>query len=389
MKKGILSVAIILFTVGYLNGQSVNFIDGKWADVIAKARSENKYLFVDCYTEWCGWCKVLDQNTFSNAKVAEIMNANFVSVKIDMEKDYGINLAMKYRVNAFPTALIFNSKGQLIYRIKGYSEPAAYLKILDKAMDTGSQYSLKGISDKVDLDFPQFYKDAFAGNGKRKWPEEKIVAGFLDQQKDLFDEISWSVFSICGGGEKYEQHFLNNIDKYSKLYGPEVDDKVNAILYSRLNNAIKNKDGSKFADCLKDADKYLTSDKEETIQSFKLTYYSGLNDWKSFTQEFKPYLEKKGFENAGTINSYCWAIYEKCDDPEIISAACGWMKKTLENDSQYAYVDTYAALLYKNKNYTEAERNANLAISIGKKAGENVKSTEELLEKIKTAQARK
>jgi hypothetical protein len=61
------------------------------------------------------------------------------------------------------------------------------------------------------------------------------------------------------------------------------------------------------------------------------------------------------------------------------------MKKAIENDSQYAYVDTYAALLYKNKNYQEAERIANQAISIGKKAGENVKSTEELLEKIKTA----
>jgi len=41
------------------------------------------------------------------------------------------------------------------------------------------------------------------------------------------------------------------------------------------------------------------------------------------------------------------------------------MKKALENDSQYAYVDTYASLLYKNKNYQEAEKYANLAISTG------------------------
>jgi thioredoxin-related protein len=385
MKKGFLSFAIILLTLGFLNAQSVSFIDGKWEDAKVKAKSENKYLFIDCYTEWCGWCKILDKNTFGDAKVAEFMNRNFVSVKIDMEKDYGINLAMKFRVNGFPTALIFNSKGQLVYRIVGYLEPDAFIKSVTKAMDQARQYDLKGISEKVDLDFPQFYKDVFAGNGKRKWPELKTVTDFLDKQKDLFDEISWCVIAICGGGEKYEQHFLTNKDKYYKLYGPEVDDKVSNILYTRLNKAIQDKDNSRFNDCLNDANKYLTSGKEETLQSFKLSYYSGINDWKSFTKEFKIYLEKNGYTGAGTINSYCWGIYEKCDDPEVISAACEWMKKALENDSQYAYMDTYAALLYKNKNYNEAEKYATQAISIGKKAGEDVKSTEELLEKVKTA----
>ena len=61
------------------------------------------------------------------------------------------------------------------------------------------------------------------------------------------------------------------------------------------------------------------------------------------------------------------------------------MKKTLETDSQYAYLDTYAALLYKNKNYKEAEDYANQAITTGKKAKEDVKATEDLLAKVKTA----
>jgi thioredoxin-related protein len=273
MKGGILSLAIVLFASGYLSAQLVNFIDGKWEDIKTKAKSEKKYLFVDCYTEWCGYCKLLDKNTFSDARVAEIMNTNFVSVKIDMEKDYGINLAMKYHVNGFPTALIFNPKGQLVYRIFGYAEPERYIESINKAMDPATQLNLKGVSDKVDLDFPQFYKDIFAGNGNRKWPEQKIVTDFLDRQKDLFDEVSWSVIAICGGGDKYEQHLLNNITRYSKLYGPEVDERVNMILHDRLNNAIKSKDTRKFADCLNDVDKYLTSDKEETRQSFKLTYY--------------------------------------------------------------------------------------------------------------------
>jgi thioredoxin-related protein len=385
MKKAILSLSMICLSVAFLNAQSVNFINGKWEEAREKAKSENKYLFVDCYTEWCGWCKILDKNTFSNAKVAELMNANFVSVKIDMEKDYGINLAMKYRVNAFPTGLIFNSKGQLVYRIVGYQAAEPFINTVSKAMNQSDQHDMQGISTNVDLDFPQFYKDIFAGNGKRKWPEQKVVTDFLDKQKDLFDEISWSVIAICNVGEKYEQFFLDNNGKYSTLFGSEADDKVNSILYGRLNKAIQKKDNALYTECLNDVDKYLSSGKEEIRQSFKLRYYSGINDWKNFSNEFKIYLEKNGYSNATLINTYCWGIYEKCEDPDIISAACGWMKKTLETDSQYAYLDTYAALLFKNKNYQEAEKYANQAISTGKKAGEDVKSTEELLAKVKTS----
>jgi thioredoxin-related protein len=383
MKKGIISLIIVLLSAGYINAQSVNFIDGKWEDVKAKAKAENKYLFVDCYTEWCGFCKMLDKNTFSNAKVAEIMNKNFVSVKIDMEKDYGINLCMKYRVNGFPTALVFNPEGQLVYRIMGYAEPAQYLELINKALDPATQSGYKGITDKVDLDFPQFYRDVYAGNGKRKWPEKKTVTDFLDQQKDLFNEVSWSVLATLGGGEKYTQYLLNNIDEYSKLYGSEVDEKVNAILYQKLDDAIKNKDENKFIACLNDVGKYISVNKEETLQTFKLTYYSGVNDWMSFTQEFKVYIEKNGYKDVNSINSYCWGIYEKCNDPKIISQAAEWMKNAIEKDSQYAFVDTYASLLYKSRNYSEAEKIANLAISTGKKAGEDVKTTEELLVKIK------
>jgi thioredoxin-related protein len=386
MKKRIQILAVTLFTFGFLSAQSVNFVNGTWEEVKAKAKSEKKFLFVDCYTEWCGFCKLLDKNTFSNEKVGEIMNAKFVSVKIDMEKDYGINLGMKYRVNAFPTALIFNPEGQLVYRLMGYAEPEQYIVSIKKAMDPATQMNFKGVTDKVDLGFPQFYKDAFAGNGKRKWPEEKTVTDFLDQQKDLFDEVSWSVIAICGGGDKYQQYFLSNLKKYIDLYGSEAEDKVSYILYQKLDAAVKEKNENKFRECLDGIEKYIpVADRENTLQSFKLSFFSGIEEWKSFAQEFEFYVQKTGYSNAGMINSYCWGIYEKCDDQEIISKACNWMKKATEKDSQYAYLDTYAALLYKNKEYAEAERVAVVAISTGKNAGEDVKTTEELLDKIKAA----
>ena len=386
MKKILVFMLGALIATVNITAQPVNFIQGKWEDARAKALSEKKYLFVDCFTEWCGWCKTLDKNTFSDSKVGELMNKNFVAVKIDMEKDYGINLSMKYRVNAFPTALIFNPEGKLVYRIMGYSDPDKYLGLLNDAMNPAKQYNLLGITDKIDLDFPQFYRDAFAGNGKRKWPDQKVVSDFLDQQKDLYDEISWAVIKVCDGGEKYNKQVLDNAAKYRKFYGPEVDDKIASILYSQLSLAIKSKDVNKFNLCINNVNKYGGESKDEMLQSFNLSYYSGIGDWTGFAKVFQGYLDKDGYKEAGTINSYCWNIYEKCEDQAIVSKACQWMKRALETDSQYAYLDTYAALLYKNKQYSEAETQAKKAIEAGKKSGDDFKSTQDLLEKILAAQ---
>ena len=51
----------------------------------AKAKKENKLVFVDCYTQWCGPCKKMARDIFPDAKVGEYMNAKFVNLKIDME----------------------------------------------------------------------------------------------------------------------------------------------------------------------------------------------------------------------------------------------------------------------------------------------------------------
>ncbi|MDO5760437.1 MAG: DUF255 domain-containing protein [Bacteroidota bacterium] len=68
----------------------------EWMDVetaLASASKQDKPLFIDCYTSWCGWCKVLDQKTFSNDTVARILNKYYYPVKFDAEgsKDITIN----------------------------------------------------------------------------------------------------------------------------------------------------------------------------------------------------------------------------------------------------------------------------------------------------------
>lgn len=102
----------------------------RWApsltQALAQAKKTNKLVMVDFYTDWCGWCKELDKNTYTSAKVGEITNRHYVAVKVNAEKG-GTAAARKYQVNGFPTILFLTGTGEAVGRIVGYmpAEPFA------------------------------------------------------------------------------------------------------------------------------------------------------------------------------------------------------------------------------------------------------------------------
>src|SRR3954463_3324810 len=89
----------------------INYFNRSWQEIKAKAKAENKYIFVDCYTEWCGWWKTMDKETMADAGIVSLMNDKFIATKIDMEHGEGILLAMKYHITGFPSFLFFNPDG--------------------------------------------------------------------------------------------------------------------------------------------------------------------------------------------------------------------------------------------------------------------------------------
>ena len=88
--------------------------------MLKMAKKEKKMIFVDCYTSWCGPCKMLAKNIFTQDSVADFYNANFICFQIDMEKGEGPELARKYGVAAFPTLLYVDKDGMLKHCVVGY-----------------------------------------------------------------------------------------------------------------------------------------------------------------------------------------------------------------------------------------------------------------------------
>jgi thioredoxin-related protein len=68
----------------------------KWLtfeEALEKSKLEKRPIFVDVYTDWCGWCKVMDKNTFSEPHVAKLLNEKFYPVKFDAEQTADVNFA--------------------------------------------------------------------------------------------------------------------------------------------------------------------------------------------------------------------------------------------------------------------------------------------------------
>ena len=128
MKISVLSVIAVLL-LGALPVQSqVVFEETGIKAVFQKAREENKLVFMDCYTSWCGPCKKMLKEVFSRKDIGEYMNTRFVNYKQDMEQEEGKELAGKYGVEVYPTFFILDAAGEVRHKMVGGMTAGEFLK---------------------------------------------------------------------------------------------------------------------------------------------------------------------------------------------------------------------------------------------------------------------
>lgn len=111
--------------------EGIKFHTGSLAEATAQAKREGKLLFIDCYTTWCGPCKMMSNNVFPQPEMGQAFNPYFVSMKIDMEKGEGIELAKRWEVTAFPTMLVLTPEGEVLHRIVGARQGPELIKEIE------------------------------------------------------------------------------------------------------------------------------------------------------------------------------------------------------------------------------------------------------------------
>jgi len=139
-------MGLLAFTA---NAQKVNWLSWDEAATLAQTDKNPKKIFIDVYTDWCGWCKKMDKDTFQNASVAEYMTKNFYMVKLDGEGKNPIEFkgkTYKYVPSgrrgyhelaavllqgrmSYPTVVFMDEKLNLLSPVPGYHKPVPFLNI--------------------------------------------------------------------------------------------------------------------------------------------------------------------------------------------------------------------------------------------------------------------
>jgi len=120
-QKAIIILLILILTAACNNRPKVHFLVNDYQEVIKSAALDNKNIFIDFYTVWCGGCIGYDKFVFTDSVFQEYLKANFYSLRINAELIENKILVDKYSIRAYPTIIIADRNGNEIDRIVGYN----------------------------------------------------------------------------------------------------------------------------------------------------------------------------------------------------------------------------------------------------------------------------
>jgi thioredoxin-related protein len=146
MKK---AVVLVLFVFLGITSYAQEKSEIKWysfEEVIGLTEKEPKMVFVDVYTDWCGWCKKMDKDTFTDSQVIDYINEHFYAVKMNAEdktkkfqfrgKEYTEEtMARMMRVSSYPNFVIMDAAMENITQLPGYREPQPFLISLHSLLE--------------------------------------------------------------------------------------------------------------------------------------------------------------------------------------------------------------------------------------------------------------
>ena len=149
----IIAMPLLLRSQSSVNEKGIQFEKSlTWEEVKAKAKAENKYIFVDCFATWCGPCKQMEEKIYSRPDVGNAYNSKFISVKLQMDKtsyddpdvkawySTSTSFQQKYTVSAFPAFLFFSPEGKPLHKVVGSLSADDFLKMAREALDSTKQF---------------------------------------------------------------------------------------------------------------------------------------------------------------------------------------------------------------------------------------------------------
>lgn len=389
MKK-LLSIILLILIVGVASAQGIKFFNGDLTDALKKASKKDKLVFVDAYTTWCGPCKMMARDVFTDKEVGNFYNKHFINLKIDQEKGEGIEFAKKYDVVAYPTLIFLNAEGELAHKIIGYQNVQEFLAFAKDAMNEEKQilalsklYTY-GYGESMEPELMKNYANAL----KNAWmPDAGVVA------QDYINTIDQSNWLDKENAEFILEHFPSDVE--NELFKFIVENTDEFVQYDESEE--------KFYERIEESLGFYLRLNEDLSDEKVLSFYQEFfpNDWKKRYSLYEiallkqndeiieayvlaqlAFFEEYGIESWQELNQLAWTIYEKSDDPEILELGREVAMQSIEMDENYYNVDTYTWLSYKLGDYANTLIYGRKAIELGKADEFEVNELEDMLDSI-------
>lgn len=403
MKKIVLLLLIIIPLLIQAQDTGIHFQhEASWKEIQAKAKAENKYIFMDCFTTWCGPCKYMSATIFPLKDVGEFINDKFVSVKVQLDttaKDdesvkswyqNGHDIAQKYKVSAYPTYLIFDADGNIVHRFVGSSPADVFLANTKKSLSPETQYYTLLNQYKNGKKDKEFLRNMAIASADAYDMENamNIANEYLAMQTDLYtkDNLDFIKRFTQTSADKGFDIMLHNPDKVDAVLGKGTASSViQPIIMREEIFKYFPKDPKATPDWAKinsGISKKYPAQAPESMAKAKVLWYQHAGDWNNYQAAILNYMHKYG-DNASPfeLNDYAWTVFQNCPDMKCVAEVLGWSKRSFEKDNSPAFIDTYANILYKLGKKDEAIKWEQKAMDIAQ--GEDKKGYQEVIDKMK------
>lgn len=367
-------------------------------EALAKAKAENKMVFIDFYTSWCGPCKVMSADIFPQKSVGDFYNSKFINVKIQCDDSgYGVELGKQYKVNAYPTLMYLDANGTTVHSVAGGLDATGFVELGKTALDPNkNQLVLVKEWDAGNRDqaFMAKYFQMLIGsyrNDKAQYDFEKYFHSLPKDKKASKDTYGLMKILKVGPFSAPFDYMEKNIKDYYKGIGKAKIDSTIATSYLWYFKGLQaggliNNDMTEF-----DAKMKVFKEKKYPFYDEYAAYYAvfdskddkGKNDINIYMRKGTEFLNQYGKKNDAYAVSLTSMLGNWTGGKDLGKAGIKWMEDLLERNRNPRYLDTYFYILWRNYNVDKALEVGHEIRDIAVKNGRSTKTIDNQIEMVK------
>jgi thiol-disulfide isomerase/thioredoxin len=373
--------------------QGIEFFHGTWEEALVKAETEGKLIFVDAYTTWCGPCKAMSANVFPQDEVGDVFNANFINVKLDMEKEESVAFRKVHRVRAYPTLFWINGKNDAVHMSVGGKQVAQLIGVAKEAI--AKQDDLPALAEEWEAGnhTPKLAFTYIRALVRRGESHLRIANDYLRNQKDLTTEENLNIIQVAAtdADSRIFDLLMQNKAGIVALNGQEAfDASVHQAVNATKEKAMAFKDESLLETAVKKLSAVDPAAGKQLALEGAYEMAAVGTDLKAFTKAMKKYV-KKGVDGdmARMKSVYTVATKSKfIEDPKILEMAITAGAAAAAADEVTGYQQYYriADFLLKQRKGDMALTYANLSLeTLPEKKANYERAIQGLIKRIEEA----